>query len=55
MEYDTDPGSEIQDKHLGSYFREPNSFCNFWLKIHKNFCQFSVVDPDPGWKNPDPG
>ncbi len=26
MEYNTDPGSEIQDKHVGSYFREPNSF-----------------------------
>ncbi len=37
MEYNTDPGSEIQDKHLGSYFREPNSFFKFWLKIHKIF------------------
>jgi hypothetical protein len=31
MEYNTDPRSEIWDKHLRSHFREPNSFFIFFF------------------------
>jgi hypothetical protein len=55
MKYNTDPGSGIPDKHLEYYFQEPNSFLKFLVINTQIFCQFSVVDPDRGWKNPDPG
>jgi hypothetical protein len=51
---------QIRDlENLDPGWKKSGSGINISEHISDNlvtiFCQFSIVDPDPGWKNPDPG